>query len=124
MKELKEYYMNHRKQKLKLGSAWRSIQDENGNDINLLFTKEDGYPALPNSMSNEWRKIINKYDLKPISFHALRHSCASLMVAEGINFKLIQERLGHSDIRMTLNTYSHLSKEQEKKAADVFNKIL
>lgn len=124
MKELKDYYINHRKQKLKIGSAWRYIQDENGIDINLLFTKEDGYPALPNSIGNEWRKIIKKYKLKSISFHALRHSCASLMIAEGINFKIIQDRLGHSDIRMTLNTYSHLSKDQEKKAADVFNKIL
>jgi len=124
MKELKSYCTKHKQRRMELGNLWKGIYDDEGNMINLVFTKEDGYPALPNSLGNEWRKIIKRYDLKPISFHELRHSSASLMVKKGVNFKLIQERLGHSDIGITLNRYSHVSDEEEKEAANVFGDIL
>lgn len=124
MKELKTYYIEHKKRKLELGNLWRSIYDENKKPINLLFVKEDGYPTHINSIGNEWRKIINRYDLKFISFHQLRHSCASLMVKKGINFKIIQERLGHANIGITLDLYSHLEEDMHKESTNAFSDIL
>ncbi|MED4462683.1 tyrosine-type recombinase/integrase [Metabacillus fastidiosus] len=56
--------------------------------------------------------------------HRLRHTYASFMISKGVNFKIIQEQLGHTDIKQTLNTYSHLSDEDRTKASDLFDEIL
>lgn len=124
MKELKTYYIDHKRKKLELGNLWRYIYDDDGKPVNLLFVKEDGYPTHLNSIGNEWKKIIKRYNLKDITFHELRHSCASLMVKKGVNFKVIQERLGHANIGITLDLYSHLEEEQHKESASVFSDIL
>src|SRR5690625_562119 len=124
MEELKQYHLDFKKQRLAMGNLWTPLKDKNGEDINLLLVKENGFPTHLNSIGNEWRKIINRYGLKDITFHELRHSCASLMVKKGINFKVIQERLGHSNIGITLDLYSHLEKEQHIESTNVFNDIL
>ncbi|AVK82584.1 hypothetical protein C3943_02970 [Lysinibacillus sp. B2A1] len=54
----------------------------------------------------------------------LRHSCASYLLSNDANFKIMQEQLGHSDVGLTTNIYSHLTKEDKKAAIDLFNKIL
>lgn len=124
MKELKTYHTEFKARRMELGNLWKGIYDEEGKMINLLFVKEDGYPTHINSIGNEWRKIIKRYKLKEISFHQLRHSCASLMVKKGINFKIIQERLGHANIGITLDLYSHLEDDQHKESANVFEELL
>ena len=124
MKELKTYHTQFKSHRMELGNLWKGIYDDNDEMINLLFVKEDGYPAHINSIGNEWTKIKKRYDLKNISFHQLRHSCASLMVKKGINFKVIQERLGHANIGITLDLYSHLEVDQHKKSTSAFDNIL
>ena len=62
--------------------------------------------------------------LKHFHFHELRHTYASTLVTNGANFKDVQELLGHSDIRITLNTYSHVTPHSRKKAAAVFEKAI
>lgn len=124
MKELKIYHTDFKARRMELGNIWRGIYDNEGDMVNILLTKENGYPTHINSIGNEWSKIIKRHNLKPISFHQLRHSCASLMVKKGINFKVIQERLGHANIGITLDLYSHLEEEQHIKSASVFDGIL
>ena len=63
----------------------------------------------------------NQDKIKRIRFHDLRHSSASLILSEGVNMKIVQKRLGHKDIRTTLNMYSHITTADEQKASDVFN---
>lgn len=123
MDELKSYVTDLKKRKMQMGNLWNPLVID-GKEVNLIIVKEDGFPAHLNSIGNEWRKIIAKYNLKEVSFHDLRHSCASLMVKKGINFKVIQERLGHANIGITLDTYSHLEEEQHKEGANVFDSIL
>lgn len=123
MKELKSYYINQKKLKLEMGNLWRGAIID-GKKVDLLFTKSDGTPSQPDSITHIWRYISDKHNLRRIRFHDLRHTCASLMVKKGVNFKVIQERLGHTDIKMTLNRYSHLSDEQERDAAKVFDDVL
>lgn len=123
MQELKQYHTSVKKQKLAMGNLWKPLKDDEGNDINLLLVKENGYPAHVDSITSEWRKIRRKYKLKDVTFHGLRHSCASLMVSKGINFKIIQERLGHSNISITLDTYSHIEPEKHKESTDVFSDL-
>lgn len=124
MKELKSYHTNFKALRMEMGNLWKGIYDEEGNMINLLFVREDGYPTHLNSIGNEWKRIIKKHELKSITFHELRHSCASLMVKKGINFKIIQERLGHANIGITLDLYSHLEEEQHKESVSAFDNIL
>jgi integrase len=124
MKELEKYYISFKSRRMQMGNLWKGIYDEQGKMINLLLVKEDGFPTHLNTVGNEWNKIINRYELKQITFHQLRHSCASLMVKKGVNFKLIQERLGHANIGITLDTYSHLEEDQHKESTNVFTNLL
>ena len=70
---------------------------------NLRFTQNEGLPPLP-----AWKRLLEKNNMRVIRFHDLRHSCASLLLANGVPLKKIQEWLGHSDFSTTANIYAHL----------------
>ena len=61
---------------------------------------------------------LKKYNLRKIRFHDLRHSCASLLYANGVSLKQIQEWLGHSDISTTSNIYTHLDYSSKVSSAN------
>src|SRR5690625_2357933 len=86
MKELKQYITNEKKRRLEMGNVWNQLYIDD-KPVDLIFVKECGYPAVHNSISNEWNKIVKRHNLKRITFHELRHSSASFMVAKDINFK-------------------------------------
>ncbi len=73
-----------------------------------VFKWPDGHTYDPDYISQRFRKLLKKHNLPHIRFHELRHSCASLLIAMGWTLKDVQEWLGHSDIQMTANIYSHL----------------
>ena len=123
MKELKTYVTELKARKMAMGNAWNPLIID-GEPVNLIIVRDDGYPTNPQSITKEWVKIIKRHDLKHITFHQLRHSCASVMVKQGINFKIIQERLGHSNIAITLDRYSHLETDQHIAGAEVFSHLL
>ncbi|KOS61697.1 site-specific integrase [Lysinibacillus agricola] len=126
MDEIKEQVNDQKKLKIRSGNAWKPMKDDDGKDIDFLVTSQRflGYPIVPSAISNTWRRHSKKLELPKINFHALRHSCASYLLSNDANFKIIQEQLGHSDVGLTMNTYSHLTKEDKKTAIDLFNKIL
>ncbi|WP_166672395.1 MULTISPECIES: site-specific integrase [Cytobacillus] len=124
MKELKEYATNQKKLQIASGSAWTPMLDDHGNPVNLLFTKPNGFPSHPDGLTGRWRDIVKRFNLPPLNLHGLRHTYASYMVSKNVNFKIIQEQLGHSDIKQTLNTYSHLTDKDKNNASDLFNEIL
>ena len=62
--------------------------------------------------------IIQENNLKKITVHGLRHTHASLLYASGVNVKEAQKRLGHSDLATTMQIYTHISGQQERKAVD------
>ena len=70
-------------------------------------------PPLPYSGG-----FSGKYDLPEIRFHDLRHTAGSLLLAQGVNIKQIQEFLGHADVTTTLNIYTHTDEEAKKETAD------
>lgn len=74
-------------------------------------------------MSKQWIDIVKKYDLPYITFHGLRHTFASYMLANNVNIKVIQEQLGHKNIRETLDTYSHIDIRQKEQATQLFNEL-
>ncbi|MDH2334246.1 site-specific integrase [Paenibacillus polymyxa] len=100
------------------------VQPIGSNDDRMVFTREDGTPirlAYPNDKLNE---IIRSNKLHKITVHGLRHTHASLLFEAGASIKEVQERLGHSDIKMTMNIYTHVTKAVKEKTADRFEKFM
>ncbi len=90
-------------------------------DDGLVFCQLDGGPLLPNSVTHAWIKLVLRPGLKPIRLHDARHTHASLMLKQGIHPKIVQERLGHSSVTITLDTYSHVAPGLQQAAAARFD---
>ncbi|MBA7575900.1 putative prophage phiRv2 integrase [subsurface metagenome] len=90
-------------------------------DDNLVFSQFDGKPLLPNTVTHAWIKLVRRTGLKPIRLHDARHSHASLMLKQGTHPKIVQERLGHASIQITLDTYSHVAPGLQEAAAARFD---
>jgi len=84
----------------------------------LVFCREDGSPIHPQTATYWFQKAAAAAGLPVIPLHGLRHSYATAALEAGIPAKLVQERLGHSSIRVTLDTYTHPSDEMARKAAE------
>ena len=98
-----------------------------GHDVKkgLVFCDTDGgYLRRSNVARRSFKRILGRANLPPIRFHDLRHTAASLLLLLGENPKVVQERLGHSRIEVTLNTYSHVLPTMQKEAAQKLNKLL
>lgn len=119
MKELRDYAKIVKKKRIYFGSEWRGIEG-----MNLIFCNDDGYPHYGGLLPQVFKKILRKHKLREIRFHDLRHSHASLLLSKNVNIKVIQERLGHSSITITMDTYSHLTEEDERTVANLLNVIL
>ncbi len=76
--------------------------------LDYIYVNPMGRRIRPNFLSQHFPEFLTAHDMKRIRFHDLRHSCASLLYANGVSLKEIQEWLGHSDISTTSNIYTHL----------------
>jgi integrase len=93
--------------------------------LSMNFTKKvTKYTKSIEDMKTEKIKISKDYvQLKQISFHGLRHTHATILISSGENIKVVSERLGHTDIRMTLNTYTHVMENMRSKTANLLDDI-
>ena len=89
-----------------------------------VFKWPDGRPFSPDYVSHHFAALLHKHGLPHIRFHELRHSCASLLLANDVPLKQIQEWLGHSDISTTANIYSHLDYKSKLMSANVMDNVL
>jgi len=80
------------------------------NDDDLVFSDLDGKPLLLYTVTHAWIKLARPTGLQGVRLHDSRHSHASLMLKQGVHPKIVQERLGHASIQITLDTYSHIGK--------------
>jgi len=104
-------------ERLLAGSEWK----ENG----LVFTTTIGTPLEPRSAVSDFKRILAKAGLPgSIKFHDLRHSAASLLLAQGVQLRAIMELLGHSTIALTANTYTHLMPSMMEEMADKMDAII
>ncbi len=89
-----------------------------------VFVNDIGDLILPDFITHYFGDLLKKRNLKHIRFHDLRHSCVSLLVANKVPMKNIQEWLGHSSYNQTADTYSHLDFDSKKESANVISKVL
>ena len=78
----------------------------------------------PNIASRAFRETARRLGLPAIRLHGLRHSAATLMLANGVDAKTVQNRLGHSDVAMTLNRYVHAATAQDRAASERLGDLL
>jgi integrase len=99
------------------GSAWR--------DNGLVFCDEAGCAREINAVRHVFKRLLKAAKLpKTIRLYDARHSCATALIAAGINSKAVSERLGHSNVTITLQTYTHVSQGLQKQASDEIDKAL
>lgn len=103
-------------ERLALGPAW--------NDLDLVFTTPDGLPIERKSLHRNFKHLLAKAGMPDCRFHDLRHSAASLLIAEGVPLRTIMELLGHSSISVTADIYSHIAPAMMRDAADKMDSIL
>lgn len=115
--EIKKYKSVWNKDRLQTGDLWE------GGVYQFLFTSWNGKPLYPSSVGTWWRRFIKKHELKYIRFHDLRHTSATLLINSGVHAKIISTRLGHADIRTTMNIYGHSLQEADKEAANHFENL-
>lgn len=89
----------------------------------LVFNNIDK-PLLPSTVTHAWQKVVKRAGVKSIRLHDARHTHASLMLKGGIHPKVVQERLGHSSIQITLDTYSHVAPGLQAAAANRFDEVV
>lgn len=113
---LKEHYKRQQLERRFAGDSW----EEN----DLIFTSTIGTPIDHRNLSREFKELLKEAGLPDIRFHDLRHTAATLMLQQNIHPKVVQERLGHSDISLTLNTYSHVLPGMQEEAAAKMDTLL
>ena len=89
----------------------------------FVFIRPDGSPVNPSAVTLAFRRIIKRAGLKDIRIHDLRHTHATLMLMAGVHPKVVSERLGHANIGITLDIYSHVLPGMQEAAAEKFDGI-
>lgn len=100
----------------------RISTDESGFPVHLVCIRDDGSFITPRTMQHTSR-IIKKEIFKEFDFHSLRHTHASMLAEIGVEPKYIQTRLGHSDIKMTIDVYEHTTDTMRSRGRNAINNL-
>ncbi len=104
-------------ERLNAGSAW-------SNRLGPVFTTTEGHPIDAANLRRSFRRLLKRAGLREVRFHDLRHSCASYLLSQGVPAGAIMELLGHSEIRLTLDTYTHVLPALQEETATVMDAFL
>ncbi len=113
---LRRHRVHQLEQRLAAGPAYE--------DRDLVFASAMGGPIHPNTLARRFTALAERAAVPPIRFHDLRHTNATIDLAAGTHPKIVQERLGHADIAMTMNLYSHVTADMQRQAADRLDAML
>ena len=92
--------------------------------LDLVFTTTSGRPYDGPNVTRAFQRLVEGAGLPRMRFHDLRHACASFLLAQGASMRVVMEQLGHSQISMTMNTYSHVMPEALEEAADLMDRVI
>src|SRR5258708_581350 len=112
---LKQHRAHQLEVRLKAGAAWR--------DRGLVFCNAQGGFLDPHRLLHLFQQLLKDAGLPKMRFHDLRHSAASILLSAGVPAKVVQELLGHSQIGMTLGTYSHVLPGMQEEAMDKWDDL-
>ena len=113
---LRAHRMRQLEERLAAGPRWR--------EFGLVFTSTVGTPLDERNLNRLFKTILRDAELPAIRYHDLRHTAATLLLAQGIDPRTIMETLGHSQISLTLNTYAHVVPALQHEAATKMDEIL
>ena len=109
--ELRRHRRNQLEQRMATGRR---------SDDGYVFAKPDGSPVHPDYISQTFRRAVAKLDVPRIRLHDLRHTHASILLQQGVNAKVVSERLGHSSVAFTMTVYQHVMPGMQAQAAATF----
>jgi len=89
-----------------------------------VFHTSSNKPITPSNLSRSFRWLLAQCNIENIRFHDLRHTHATQLLSNGVNIKQVSVRLGHEDIRITLQTYIHFLPQQDREAAEIMGSFL
>ena len=113
---LRDYKIWQLQEKFKTGDQW--------NETDRLFTQWNGLPIHPDTVTDWFRKFILKNNFPYVTLHSLRHTNATLMLAEGVDIATLSKRLGHANTSTSLNIYAHALKSRDSEAAEKLENAL
>lgn len=113
---LRRHRVEQARERLRLGQVYQN------ND--LVCAAPDGRPWNPDSLSSAFRKFLLRQKLPLIRFHDLRHTHATSLFRQNIHPKIVSERLGHANVSITLDTYSHVLPGMQREAAEKLDEVL
>lgn len=114
---LRQHRARQATERLRLGPVWE--------DYDLVFANEIGKPLdAGNFVRRDFWRVLNKAGLPRCRFHDLRHTCATLLLQQGVHPKVVSELLGHGSIGLTLDTYSHIIPDMQQHAATTIDGLL
>lgn len=113
---LKSHQKRQLEARLAAGSEWQ----ENG----FVFSSPIGTPIDGRNLTRAFKALLVAAELPPVRIHDLRHSCATLLLAQGVSPRVVMETLGHSQISLTMNTYSHVLPDLQRESAERMNRVL
>ena len=117
IKALRKHKVEQAKQRLSAGGNWNSLE--------LIFTSSRGTPLnRPNFLQRHFYPLLEKAGVPRVRFQDLRHTAATLLLSQNIHPKIVQERLGHSNISTTMDIYSHVLPTMQQEVADKLDAIL
>ena len=119
-----EYYNNIYCETLNDGSKFITYDPGNSCEVlHLVQVRDDGSWIQPRAMMHCFRVIHNKLGFSELDFHSLRHTHASVLLANGADVKYVQERLGHKNVATTLDIYTHVTDTMRERNKDILNKL-
>lgn len=94
------------------------------NDTDLVIIKNDGSTDTPTNFTKRWNNFLKKNNIRKITVHGLRHTCATMLLQNNVDIKTISKRLGHADTTLVLNTYGHSLDSTAQQAAEKLDSII
>ena len=113
---LREHFARQQQERQHAGDRWV--------DQGLVFTTPIGTPLDGTAVTKGFHRLLDKAGLPQRRFHDLRHSCATLLLVQGVSPRVVMDVLGHSQIGLTMNTYSHVIPDLRRDAAVRIEQLL
>ena len=115
IKTLLEYKLHQDRHISFMGEAW--------NKLDYVFTEEDGLVMNPQTPTRQFSNFLKRHNIRHLKFHGLRHTSATMLLANGCDIKTVSSRLGHADLETT-GIYLHALESTDRKAAKTFDAFI